>query len=86
MLSLYTSLYVNKFKTLGVIQSMSRKRNYQDNALIESFFRHLKDNIDIKSCETFVENYIFYYNNNHYKWSLNKMTPAQCRCLLLNPS
>ena len=46
---------------------MSRKENCLDNAPIESFFGHLKDDVDIKSCETFeevkylVENYIFYY-------------------------
>ena len=71
---------------------MSRKGNCLDNAPIESFFEHLKDDVDIKSYETFeevkylVENYIFYYNNNRYQWSLNKMTPAQRRCLLLKPS
>ena len=66
-------LYVNKLKALGVTQSMSRKGNCLDNASIESFFGHLKDDVDIKSCETFeevkylVENYIFYYNNNRYQ-------------------
>ena len=24
--------------------------------------------------------YIYYYNNERYQWSLNKMTPAQRRC------
>lgn len=83
-------LYVKKLKELGVKQSMSRKGNCLDNAPIESFFGHLKDDIDIKSCTSFeevkslVENYIFYYNNNRYQWSLKKMTPAQCRCHLLS--
>lgn len=83
-------LYINKLKKFGVTQSMSRKGNCLDNAPIESFFGHLKDDLDIKSCQTFdevkslVENYIYYYNNERYQWSLNKMTPAQCRCHLLN--
>ncbi|MBR1825637.1 MAG: IS3 family transposase [Alphaproteobacteria bacterium] len=36
--------------------------------------------------KTLVENYIDYYNNERSQWNLNKMTPAQRRCLLLNPS
>ena len=85
-------LYVNKLKELGVTQSMSRKGNCLDNAPIESFFGHLKDDLDIKSCKTFeevktlVENYIDYYNNERSQWNLNKMTPAQRRCHLLNAS
>ena len=85
-------LYVNKLTELGVTQSMSRKGNCLDNAPIESFFGHLKDDLAIKSCTTFdevktlVENYIDYYNNERCQWNLNKMTPAQCRCHLLNAS
>ena len=85
-------LYVNKLKELGVTQSMSRKGNCLDNAPIESFFGHLKDDVDIKSCKTFdevktlVENYIYYYNNERSQWNLNKMTPAERRCHLLNLS
>ena len=85
-------LYVNKLKEFGVTQSMSRKGNCLDNAPIESFFGHLKDDLDIKSCQSFdevktlVENYIYYYNNERYQWNLNKMTPAQCRCHLLTTS
>lgn len=83
-------LYINKLKEFGVTQSMSRKGNCLDNSPIESFFGHLKDDLDIKSCQTFdevkslVENYIYYYNNERYQWCLNKMTPAQYRCHLLN--
>ena len=46
-------LYIQKLKEFDVTQSMSRKGNCLDNALIESFFRHLKDDIDIKACRTF---------------------------------
>ena len=85
-------LYVRKLKEFGVTQSMSRKGNCLDNAPIESFFGHLKDDVDIKSCQTFeevktlVENYIYYYNNERYLWDLNKMTPAERRCHLLTAS
>jgi len=76
-------------KEFGVIQSMSRRGNCLDNSPIESFFGHMKDEIDLKSCKTFkevkniVENYIHYYNNKRYQWGLNKMTPILYRRHLL---
>ena len=89
----YTNpLYMNKLKELGVMQSMSRKGNCLDNAPIESFFGHLKGDVDFKSCKTFeevkilVENYVYYYNNERYQWNLYKMTPAERRCHLLTSS
>lgn len=48
-------LYVQKLKEFGATQSMSRKGNCLDNAPIESFFGHLKDDVDIKACRTFEE-------------------------------
>lgn len=85
----YTNLlYINKLKRYGVIQSMSRKGNCLDNAPIESFFGHMKDEIDLKSCNNFeevkkmVEKYMNYYNNERYQWGLKKMTPVQYRCHL----
>lgn len=81
--------YINKVKTLNMIQSMSRKGNCIDNAPIESFFGHLKDDIDYKNCKTFeelkllVKNYIKYYNHERAQWGLNKMTPVEYRDRLL---
>lgn len=81
--------YINKVKTLNMIQSMSRKGNCIDNAPIESFFGHLKDDIDYKNCKTFeelkslVKNYIQYYNYERTQWDLNKMTPVEYRDHLL---
>lgn len=81
--------YIKKVKTLEMIQSMSRKGNCIDNAPIESFFGHLKDDIDYKSCKTFeelrplIENYIKYYNRERAQWDLNKMTPVEYRDHLL---
>lgn len=81
--------YIEKVKALKMIQSMSRKGNCIDNAPIESFFGHLKDDVDYKSCKTFeelkllVENYIQYYNNERAQWDLNKMTPVEYRDHLL---
>lgn len=81
--------YIEKVKALKMIQSMSRKGNCIDNAPIESFFGHLKDEIDYKACRTFeelyqlIENYILYYNTERAQWNKNKMTPIEYRDHLL---
>ncbi len=68
---------------------MSRKGNCIDNAPIESFFGHLKDDVDYKNCKTFEElkslilNYINYYNSDRPQWDKNKMTPVEYRDHLL---
>ncbi len=81
--------YISEVKESGMIQSMSRKGNCIDNAPIESFFGHLKDDVDYKVCKTFeeirllVENYIQYYNHGRSQWDKNKMTPVEYRDHLL---
>ena len=51
---------------------MSRRGNCWDNAPQESFFGHMKDEIDLKNCTTFdelesiINNYMDYYNNYRY--------------------
>ena len=70
-------------------QSMSRKGNCWDNDPQESFFGHMKDEIDSKSCETFeklqhlIDDYMDYYNNYRYQWGLKKLTPVQYRNQLI---
>lgn len=82
-------LYQHKVKEMGFIQSMSRKGNCWDNAPIESFFGHLKDELDYRNSESLtalqykVETYIEAYNEHRYQWNLLKMTPAQYRSHLL---
>ena len=82
-------LYIQKIKELEMIQSMSRKGNCLDNAPVESFFGHLKDEINYKNCKTFeelkdkIDKYIYYYNNERYQWNLNKMTPMEYKYHLL---
>ena len=82
----YQTLLKNKW----IIQSMSRKWNCLDNAPTESFFWHLKDEIDLSNCknlkdvEKIIKNYIFYYNNNRFQWNKKKMTPVQYRIHLNN--
>ena len=77
-----------KSKNLG--QSMSRRGNCWDNAPQESFFGHMKDEINYKCCSTLeelqlvIDDYIDYYNNDRCQWNLKKLTPVQYRNQLLN--
>ena len=82
----YTSSpYRNLLSHYGVTQSMSRRGNCLDNAPIESFFGHMKDELELKSCETYedlqkhIDSFIYYYNNERPQWGLKGKTPAECR-------
>ena len=82
-------IFRQKLKDLKITQSMSRKGNCWDNAPIESFFGHFKDELNYSDCDTFeelekrVNEYIYDYNSKRYQWSLKKMTPVQYRDHLL---
>jgi putative transposase len=71
------------------MQSMSRRGNCLDNAPIESFFRHFKDEVDYRKAEnltdlkTLIDEYMFHYNSTRKQWNLKKMTPAQYRSHLI---
>lgn len=87
---LYTSFqYIQKLRELNLIRSMSRSGNCLDNAPIESFFGHFKDEVEYKDCKTLeeirdkIDKYIYYYNNERFQWGLNKMTPFEFREYLL---
>jgi len=64
-------------------QSMSRKANCWDNAPQESFFGHMKDEIDITRCNTHqdicavIDDWIDYYNNDRYQWDLTRLSPNE---------
>jgi putative transposase len=81
--------YQNCLKNMNMVQSMSRKGNCLDNAPTESFFGHLKDELDSSSCSTFdelsacIDEYIHYYNHERKQWSKKKMTPIEYRDHLL---
>jgi transposase InsO family protein len=83
--------YIEKIKNMKMVQSMSRKGNCIDNAPMESFFGHFKDDVEYRNCRTFeelslvVEEYMKYYNGERYQWELKKMTPIEYRNHLLNP-
>jgi len=82
----YTSPQFHKILEKNKIgQSMSRRGNCWDNAPQESFFGHMKDEINLKNCNTYndvfkeIKKYMNYYNNHRYQWGLKKMTPVQYR-------
>ena len=80
----YTShKFIEIVKDSNLRQSMSRKSNCWDNAPQESFFGHMKDEIDVSTCSTFLEvkaiidDWIDYYNNERYQWQLAKLSPNE---------
>jgi putative transposase len=81
--------FQQQVKKAGFQQSMSRKGNCWDNASMESFFGHMKDEMEFKDCQSIEElrkrihNYIEFYNSYRYQWTLNKMTPEEYRSHLL---
>jgi putative transposase len=73
-------------KEKGITQSMSRKGNCLDNAIIENFFGTLKSELfyikkfrTIEELKHEIKRYINYYNNKRIKSNLNKMSPIQYR-------
>ena len=86
----YTNnVYQMLLKENHIQQSMSAPASPRDNAPIESFFGHLKDELDYKKCKTFeelsalVDDYMYNYNYTRKQWSKNKMTPIEYKNFLL---
>lgn len=78
--------YQRRLADMGLVQSMSRKATCLDNACMEGFFGHLKDEFyngqSYKSFESFKEQlnaYIIYWNTSRYQECLGGMTPVQYR-------
>lgn len=70
----------------GIRQSMSRKGNCLDNAVMENFFGHLKSELlyikNFESMQDFIEQvkeYFNYYNNKRIKIKLKGLSPVQYR-------
>lgn len=79
-------MYQQRLKEKGIHQSMSRKGNCLDNAVMENFFGLLKSELlylrDFKDVSEFkdeLEKYIFYYNNYRIKGKLKGLSPVQFR-------
>jgi len=86
----YTSpIFQKKLKQANLGQSMSRRGNCWDNAPMESFFGHMKDEINFNECTSFeeiqekIDLYMDYYNHDRYQWNLKKLTPVMYRNQLL---
>ena len=82
----YTShKFIDIIKDRGLRQSMSRRGNCWDNAPQESFFGRMKDLVKDKltaatefhEVKAIVEDYMDYYNNDKYQWSLCKLSPNE---------
>ena len=80
----YTSIkFIQLLKDSELRQSMSRRANCWDNAPQESFFGHMKDEIDISGCTTYQEilavisDWTDYYNNDRYQWDLARLSPRE---------
>lgn len=80
----YTSYkFIEIVKNASLRQSMSRRGNCWDNSPQESFFGHMKDEVDISNCKHFfqvkaiIDDWIDYYNNERYQWQLAKLSPNE---------
>lgn len=68
-----------------LLQSMSRRGNCWDNAPQESFFGHMKQELQVQSkawqtfqeVEASIDDWIDYYNNDRYKLGLGKLSPNE---------
>lgn len=83
--------YQNMLIENGVVQSMSRKGNCLDNAVIENFFGLLKSELlylrEFETLEQFIQelnDYIYYYNNHRIKIGLGGLSPVQFRTQVTN--
>ena len=80
------SAYRDELKERGMVQSMSRKGNCHDNAVMESFFGVLKSEFfymtkftSIDQLEGGIADYIDYYNHDRIKLKLGGLSPVQFR-------
>lgn len=78
--------YQRRLASLGIEQSMSRKATCLDNACMEGFFGHMKDEFyrgrrfaSFASFKAELDGYISYWNTRRYQVGLKGMTPVQYR-------
>jgi putative transposase len=77
-------------KDAGAVQSMSRKGNCYDNAVMENFFGHLKEELfhrvrflNTEALATALNEYIRWYNNERISTKLKGLSPVQYRAQTL---
>jgi putative transposase len=78
--------YQKMLQQKNINQSMSRRGNFIDNAVIESFFGtlkselyHLKRYKSVKELEDDIKSYKSYYNTERISLALNGMSPIKYR-------
>ena len=78
--------YQKKLERKKITQSMSRKGNCLDNAMIENFFGHVKEEMfnnekyqDVKDFDRELKRYMKYYNNERIQEKLNGLSPVEYR-------
>ena len=76
--------YQKLLQARGIIQSMSRKGNCLDNAIIENFFGTIKAELfylnkylSIDQLKKDIIDYIHYYNHDRIKLNLNGKSPEE---------
>ena len=79
-------LYQKALQEQGITQSMSRKGNCLDNAVMENFFGILKTEFfhgkkfeSVEAFKTGLDEYISYYNHDRIKEKLKGLSPVQYR-------
>lgn len=77
-------------RTAGATQSMSRKANCYDNAVMENFFGHLKEELfhharflSTDALTTALHDYIHWYNTERISTKLKGLSPVQYRAQAL---
>lgn len=78
--------YQSALADKGLVQSMSRKGNCLDNAVMENFLGHLKEEMyyrrdyrSVEELENAVNEYITYWNQKRIKLSLGGLSPVEYR-------
>lgn len=74
----------------GAVQSMSRKANCYDNAVMEDFFGHLKEELfhrvrflSTDALASALHDYIRWYNTERISSKLKGLSPVQYRAQML---
>lgn len=78
--------YQSALADRGLVQSVSRKGNCLDNAVMENFFGHLKEEMyyrrgyrNVEELEDAINEYITYWNQKRIKLSLGGLGPVEYR-------
>lgn len=80
----YTSYkFIELLQDKNLRQSMSRKGNCWDNSPQESFYGHMKSEIQLPKRPSYgevsaiIDDWMDYYNNDRYQWQLGKLSPNE---------